>query len=49
MAGLFALYFISLLLVVGRWRNTAFALMIVNLILSFLVLLYQTTDIRLLW
>ncbi len=45
MAGLFAIYLICLLLILWGKRNTAFTLIVINLVLCLLMLLYQSTDV----
>lgn len=44
MVGLFAIYLICLFLIFWRKSNAAFCLVILNLILSFLMLLYHSKD-----
>lgn len=49
MTGLFAVFFLCLILIYREKHQAAFALIVVNLILSFLLLLHHTTDILSIW
>lgn len=45
MAGLFLIYFISALLIFWRRKYVAFALMVLNLVLSVFMLFHHATDV----
>lgn len=45
MAALFIFYIVALLLIGRKWKNSAFTLIVINLIFCTLMLIYHTTDL----